>query len=59
MKMKPENTCTIYYMDKNGKVQDGENWHDDYKFEVVEQTDLDELQECYWDSILQRWMREN
>jgi hypothetical protein len=57
MKMKPENTCTIYYMDKNGKVQDGENWLHDYKFEEIEKKDLQKLKECHWCPQLQRWMR--
>ena len=52
---KIEDTSIIYYT--NGKkVQDGQEWLDEYKHGEIEKEELSRLQECYWSALCQCWM---
>ncbi len=50
-----EDTSMIYYMNPNGKVQDGNQWLDDHKHGEITLIDLEQLKECYWSSFTQAW----
>ena len=54
--MKIEDSSIIYYRDKNGAVQDGENWVCDIKHGAINEDE--ELIEVYWSSMSQRWIDE-
>jgi len=51
-----EDSGMIYYIDKNGKIQDGNDWFYDVKHGLIIIEDLNDLKECYWSSINQRWI---
>lgn len=53
-----EDSGMIYYIDKNGKIQDGNAWFYDVKHDIITIEDLNDLKECYWSNISQRWITE-
>lgn len=54
--MKIEDSGMIYYIDKNGKIQDGNDWLYDVKHDIITVEDLHDLKECYWSSASQKWI---
>jgi hypothetical protein len=61
--MKPdtliENSSLIYYRDRDGIIQDGNQWIDDYKHGSITILHLESLEEVYWSSKNQAWLKEN